>query len=127
MGKTLDSFAPMGPGLIPAEAIPNPQALEIITRLNGEVVQQGNTNNMIFTVGYLISYLSQTMTLEPGDIIATGTPAGVGFKRKPPRFLKAGDVIEVEIPPIGKIRNQVVDPTKYPTESAIEAEENPAS
>jgi 2-keto-4-pentenoate hydratase/2-oxohepta-3-ene-1,7-dioic acid hydratase in catechol pathway len=127
MGKTLDSFAPMGPGLIPAEAIPNPQALEIVTRLNGEVVQQGHTENMIFSVGYLISYLSQTMTLEPGDIIATGTPAGVGFKRKPPRFLKAGDVIEVEIPPIGKIRNQVVDPTKYPTESGIEAEENPAS
>jgi acylpyruvate hydrolase len=122
MGKTLDSFAPMGPGLIPAEAIPNPQGLEIITRLNGEVVQNGQTNNMIFSVAYLISYLSQTMTLEPGDIIATGTPAGVGFKRKPPRFLKAGDVIEVEIPPIGKIRNKVVGRTAYPTEPDQAAE-----
>jgi acylpyruvate hydrolase len=119
MSKTLDSFAPMGPGLVPAEAIPNPQELEIITRLNGEVVQQGHTKNMIFSVGFLISYLSQTMTLEPGDIIATGTPAGVGFKRKPPRFLKAGDVIEIEIPPIGKIQNKVVGKSEYPTETGL--------
>jgi acylpyruvate hydrolase len=119
IGKTPDTFGPMGPGLVPAELIPNPQALEVITRLNGEVVQQGHTSNMIFSVAYLISYLSQTMTLEPGDIIATGTPAGVGFKRKPPRFLKSGDELEIEIPPIGKLRNKVAGKTEFPTESDI--------
>ncbi len=109
-GKTLDSFAPMGPGIVPASDIPDPQTLQITTRVNGVALQQGNTRDMIFTVSRTIAFLSSLMTLEPGDIIATGTPSGVGFKRKPPVFLKAGDIVEVEIERIGMIRNRVVAP-----------------
>ncbi|MEJ2695332.1 MAG: fumarylacetoacetate hydrolase family protein [Candidatus Sulfobium sp.] len=107
-GKTLDTFAPTGPGIVPASAIPDPQDLEIITRVNGATLQHGNTRDMIFPVARTIAFLSSLMTLEPGDLIATGTPAGVGFKRQPPVFLKNGDVVEVEIDRIGTIRNTVV-------------------
>lgn len=107
-GKALDTFAPMGPGIIPASAIPDPQVLALTTRVNGVVVQQDSTANMVFSVTHAISFLSSLMTLEPGDIIATGTPSGVGFKRTPPLFLKDGDVTEVEIEGIGKISNPVV-------------------
>lgn len=110
-GKTLDSFAPMGPGIVPASDIPDPQALQITTRVNGATLQQGNTRDMIFPVSRAIAFLSSLMTLEPGDLIATGTPSGVGFKRQPPVFLKAGDIVEVEIERIGLIRNQVVGPS----------------
>ncbi|MGO9614314.1 MAG: fumarylacetoacetate hydrolase family protein [Dissulfurispiraceae bacterium] len=107
-GKILDTFAPMGPGIVPAADLPDPQTLEITTRLNGVILQRGNTSEMIFPVSRTISFLSSLMTLEPGDIIATGTPSGVGFRRQPPIFLKAGDIVEVEIAGIGAIRNPVV-------------------
>jgi 2-keto-4-pentenoate hydratase/2-oxohepta-3-ene-1,7-dioic acid hydratase in catechol pathway len=107
-GKAIDTFAPMGPGLVPAYLIPDPQKLELITRVNGKVVQQSPTADMIFTVAEIIAHLSRSMTLEPGDIIATGTPSGVGFKREPRLFLKPGDVVEVEISSIGLLSNPVV-------------------
>lgn len=106
-GKTLDTFAPCGPSLVIGE-IDDPQNLNISTRLNGETLQNSNTKHMIFPVAETIAYISQLMTLEPGDIIATGTPEGVGFKRTPPIFLKDGDVVEVEVEKIGTLRNPVV-------------------
>ncbi len=106
-GKALDTFAPMGPGIVPASQIPDPQTLTLITRVNGQEVQHDCTANMIFSVAAAIAFLSSLMTLEPGDIIATGTPSGVGFKRTPPLFLQDGDVVEVEIERIGRIRNPV--------------------
>lgn len=107
-GKAIDSFAPMGPGIVLAADIPDPQTLTLTTRVNGEVVQQENTANMIFSVAASIAFLSSFMTLEPGDIIATGTPSGIGAKRQPPLFLREGDIVEVEIERIGVIRNQMV-------------------
>ena len=107
-GKTLDTFAPMGPGMVLASDIPDPQTLLLTTRVNGQVVQHASTATMIFSVASIVSFLSSLMTLEPGDIIATGTPSGVGFKRTPPLFLQDGDVVEVEIEGIGQIRNPVV-------------------
>lgn len=106
-GKSLDSFAPMGPGIVPASQIPDPQTLTLITRVNGREVQHDTTANMIFSVATTIAYLSSLMTLEAGDIIATGTPSGVGFKRTPPLFLQDGDVVEVEIERIGRLVNPV--------------------
>ena len=106
-GKTLDTFAPCGPALVINE-IGDPQSLNISTRVNSQTLQQGNTCNMIFSVAETVSYISQLMTLEPGDIIATGTPEGVGFKRNPPIFLHHGDVVEVEIEGIGTLRNPVL-------------------
>jgi acylpyruvate hydrolase len=108
-GKALDTFAPMGPGIVLASDIPNPQTLQLTTRVNGQVVQHASTATMIFSVAAIISFLSSLMTLEPGDIIATGTPSGVGFKRTPPLFLCEGDITEVEIEGIGQLRNPVVD------------------
>lgn len=110
MGKTLDTFAPMGPGIAPASGIPDPQHLGITTRVNGVALQEGSTGQMIFPVARTVAFLSSLMTLEPGDIISTGTPSGVGFKRNPPVFLKAGDIVEVEIEKIGVIRNPVLGP-----------------
>jgi acylpyruvate hydrolase len=107
-GKALDTFAPMGPGIVLTSEIPDPQALRLVTRVNGLVVQDGHTSQMIFSVAQAIAFLSRLMTLEPGDIIATGTPSGVGFKRTPPLFLKNGDVTEVELEGVGVIRNPVV-------------------
>jgi 2-keto-4-pentenoate hydratase/2-oxohepta-3-ene-1,7-dioic acid hydratase in catechol pathway len=106
-GKTLDTFAPCGPALVIHE-IKDPQKLDITTRLNGQTLQQSNTCNMIFSVAETIAYISQLMTLEPGDIIATGTPEGVGFKRNPPIFLHDGNVVEVEVEGIGILRNPVL-------------------
>jgi acylpyruvate hydrolase len=107
-GKALDTFAPMGPGIVLASSIPDPQTLTLTTRLNEQVVQHDSTANMIFSVATAIAFLSSLMTLEPGDIIATGTPSGVGFKRTPPLFLQEGDVVEIEIERIGRIRNPVI-------------------
>ena len=107
-GKALDTFAPMGPGIVLASTIPDPQTLTLTTRLNEQVVQHDSTANMIFSVATAIAFLSSLMTLEPGDIIATGTPSGVGFKRTPPLFLQEGDVVEIEIERIGRIRNPVI-------------------
>jgi acylpyruvate hydrolase len=110
-GKAIDTFAPMGPGIVLAAEIPNPQALKVIARVNGQVLQNGTTEQMIFSVAKSIEYISTVMTLVPGDIISTGTPAGVGFAHKPPIFLHAGDVVEIEIERIGSIVNPVVGPT----------------
>jgi 2-keto-4-pentenoate hydratase/2-oxohepta-3-ene-1,7-dioic acid hydratase in catechol pathway len=107
-GKGLDTFAPVGPFITTRDEIADVQALKIEGRLNGKVMQSSNTGKMIFKVAYLISYLSQGLTLEPGDVIATGTPEGVGVFRDPPVLLKAGDVYEVEIEGLGTLRNPVV-------------------
>jgi 2-keto-4-pentenoate hydratase/2-oxohepta-3-ene-1,7-dioic acid hydratase in catechol pathway len=107
-GKGLDTFAPLGPFITTRDEIADVQALKIEGRLNGEVMQSSNTSKMIFQVAYLVSYLSQGMTLEPGDVIASGTPEGVGVFRKPPVLLKAGDVFEVEIEGLGTLRNPVI-------------------
>src|SRR5207302_10541033 len=92
-GKAIDTIAPMGPGIVLASEIPNPQALTLSSRVNGQTLQHASTELMIFSVAYTIAYISSLMTLVPGDIIATGTPAGVGFIRKPPIFLHDGDVV----------------------------------
>lgn len=107
-GKTFDTFAPAGPVLVLAEEVPDPQNLAIKLRLNGQTMQDSNTKQLIFGVNEIIAYLSQIFTLEPGDLIYTGTPPGVGMARKPPVFLKAGDVCEVEIDGLGTLRNPVV-------------------
>jgi 2-keto-4-pentenoate hydratase/2-oxohepta-3-ene-1,7-dioic acid hydratase in catechol pathway len=106
-GKTFDTFAPLGPVLVTKDEIGDPHNLGISLRLNGATMQESNTGQMIFTVGQIVSYLSQIVTVEPGDLIFTGTPSGVGFTRKPPVFLKGGDVVEVEIEKIGVLRNFV--------------------
>ena len=107
-GKAIDTFAPMGPGIVLAADIPDPQALTLTTRVNGEMVQRESTSQMIFSVAATIVFLSSFMTLEPGDLIATGTPSGIGARRQPPLFLHPGDIVEVEIERIGMIRNQMV-------------------
>ncbi len=107
-GKSCDSFAPNGPYLVTADEISDPGALRIETRVNAEVLQNSNTNQLIFGVAQLVSYLSHSFTLDAGDLIATGTPSGVGFTRKPPRFLKEGDEVEVEIELVGRISNRVI-------------------
>ena len=111
VGKTFDTFAPTGPVLVTTDEIPDPHNLAIRLRLNGQVMQDSNTKQMIFNVGQVVSYLSQVFTIEPGDLIFTGTPPGVGFARKPPVFLKGGDVTEVEIEGLGVLRNPVVQET----------------
>jgi 2-keto-4-pentenoate hydratase/2-oxohepta-3-ene-1,7-dioic acid hydratase in catechol pathway len=109
-GKGLDGFAPLGPFITTRDEIADVQALNIEGRLNGEVMQSSNTSKMIFQVAFLVSYISQGITLEPGDVIATGTPEGVGIFRKPPVLLKAGDVFEVVIEKLGTLRNPIVAP-----------------
>ncbi|GAC1658130.1 MAG: fumarylacetoacetate hydrolase family protein [Candidatus Elarobacter sp.] len=106
-GKTLDDTCPLGPWLVTADEIGDPQKLDVSLRLNGETKQHASTAVMIFSVARIIAELSQGTTLEPGDVIATGTPEGVGFARNPPEFLKDGDVMEVEIEKIGVLRNPV--------------------
>jgi 2-keto-4-pentenoate hydratase/2-oxohepta-3-ene-1,7-dioic acid hydratase in catechol pathway len=108
-GKGLDTFAPLGPFITTRDEIEDVQNLKIEGLLNGQVMQSSNTSKMIFRVAYLISYISQGITLEPGDVIATGTPEGVGFFRDPPVVLKAGDVFEVRIEKLGTLRNPVRD------------------
>jgi 2-keto-4-pentenoate hydratase/2-oxohepta-3-ene-1,7-dioic acid hydratase in catechol pathway len=107
-GKTFDTFAPTGPELITPDEVPDPHNLGIRLRLNGQTMQDSNTQQLIFGVDDLISYLSQIFTLESGDLIFTGTPPGVGMARKPPVWLKPGDVVEVEIDQLGTLRNTVV-------------------
>jgi 2-keto-4-pentenoate hydratase/2-oxohepta-3-ene-1,7-dioic acid hydratase in catechol pathway len=106
-GKAVDTFAPCGPALVTADEVGDPSELEIRTRLNGEVVQEAPTSLMMFDVPSLIEFISRNITLEPGDIIATGTPAGVGFTREPPLFLREGDLVEVEIEKVGLLANPV--------------------
>ena len=107
-GKSCDTFAPFGEYVATKDEIPDPHNLRIQFRLNGETMQNSNTNQLIFRIPELVEYLSRSITLEPGDIIATGTPPGVGFARKPPVFLKDGDVCEVEIDGLGILINPVV-------------------
>ena len=108
LGKSFDSFAPLGPWLATKDEIPDPGKLPIELRLNGQVMQKSNTNQLIFGVDYLVSYLSHVCTLLPGDLIYTGTPPGVGMARTPPVYLKPGDVTEVSIEGLGTLRNPVV-------------------
>ena len=107
-GKGLDTFAPLGPFITTRDEIEDVQSLKIEGVLNGDVMQSSNTAKMIFTVAYLVSYLSQGITLEPGDVIASGTPDGVGAFRKPPVWLKPGDVFEVKIEKVGSLLNPLV-------------------
>ncbi|MBI4278182.1 MAG: fumarylacetoacetate hydrolase family protein [Armatimonadetes bacterium] len=107
-GKAFDTFAPTGPWLVTRDEIPDPHALDIHCRVAGETLQSSNTRHLIFTIPYTIHFLSQIMTLEPGDIIATGTPGGVGFARKPPRFLRPGETVEIVIQDVGTLANPVV-------------------
>ena len=107
-GKSIDGYCPMGPWIVTADEVADPQQLPIRLRVNGVVKQDANTSMMIFSVRQIIAVLSKGMTLEAGDIIATGTPSGVGFARNPPEFLKAGDVVETEIDGVGLMRNGVV-------------------
>jgi 2-keto-4-pentenoate hydratase/2-oxohepta-3-ene-1,7-dioic acid hydratase in catechol pathway len=107
MGKTFDTFAPIGPAIVTADEITEPNKLKIELILNGEVMQSSNTSEMVFDVPYLIEHLSTVMTLEPGDIISTGTPAGVGMAKKPQRWLREGDVAIVRIEGIPELSNGV--------------------
>ena len=107
--KSFDTFAPMGPYLVTRETLRDGDGLAIELRLNGKTMQKSNTNQLLFKVPELISYTSKVMTLEIGDVIATGTPGGVGFTRNPQVFMKPGDVVEIEIEGIGVLRNSVVD------------------
>ncbi len=108
MGKTFDTFAPMGPWIVTADEVPDPHSLDIQLEIEGETLQDSNTRELIFKIPDLIAFLSSVFTLEPGDVISTGTPSGVGFARKPPRYLRAGEEIVVRIPVIGELRNPVV-------------------
>jgi 2-keto-4-pentenoate hydratase/2-oxohepta-3-ene-1,7-dioic acid hydratase in catechol pathway len=109
-GKTFDTFAPVGPSVVTADEVPDPHALGIRLRLNGDTMQDSNTSQLIFRIDAVIAHLSRIFTLEPGDLIFTGTPPGVGMARKPPVWLKPGDVVEVEIDGLGTLRNPVVGP-----------------
>ncbi|MBK6686324.1 MAG: fumarylacetoacetate hydrolase family protein [Deltaproteobacteria bacterium] len=108
-GKNFPGTGGFGPALVTTEELPDPQALSIQTRLNGQVVQESHTERMIFGAARLIAYASTFTLLNPGDVIATGTPSGVGDKREPPLYLKAGDVVEVELSGVGVLRNLVKD------------------
>lgn len=107
LGKTFDTFAPFGPYLVTADEVPDPNNLAIALRLNGQTMQNSSTSQFIFKVEELIAYISAVATLVPGDVIFTGTPPGVGFARKPPVYLKPGDVCEVEIERLGVLSNSV--------------------
>ena len=106
-GKSVDTFCPVGPHLVPAAEIPDPQALRIRALVNGEALQDSTTANMVFGVAELIAYITRSVTLEPGDLIATGTPAGVGAFRDPKVFLRPGDEVTIEIEGIGALTNPV--------------------
>lgn len=107
-GKGIDTFAPCGPWITTKDEVPNPQNLKITTKVNGELRQDSSSSNMVIAINRIISVLSTTMTLEPGDIISTGTPAGVAMSMKEPKYLKNGDIVEITIEKLGTIRNRVV-------------------
>jgi 2-keto-4-pentenoate hydratase/2-oxohepta-3-ene-1,7-dioic acid hydratase in catechol pathway len=107
-GKTFDTFAPVGPVMVTKDEVADSSSLGIRLRLNGQTMQDSNTKQLIFDVAYSVAYLSKIMTLEPGDLIYTGTPPGVGMARKPQVWLKPGDVVEVEIDGLGVLSNTVV-------------------
>lgn len=106
-GKTVEGTAPMGPWLVTSDELDNPSGLDVVLTVNGEQRQRSNTENLVFTVPFLVEFLSNLMTLEPGDVILTGTPGGVGVAREPQVFLKDGDVVRIEIDRIGALENRV--------------------
>ncbi len=108
LGKGADAFCPMGPVIVTADDIPDPQALWLSTRVNGEMRQSEGATTQLFPVAYILEYLSRHITLEPGDVISTGTPAGVGHFQVPPRYLQPGDVVEVSIDRIGTLTNSII-------------------
>jgi 2-keto-4-pentenoate hydratase/2-oxohepta-3-ene-1,7-dioic acid hydratase in catechol pathway len=108
LGKSFDSFAPLGPELVTADEVGDPGSLQVQLRLNGQLMQNSTTRQLIFPIDYLVAYLSQCVTLKPGDLIYTGTPPGVGMARKPPVWLQPGDIVEVEVEKVGILRNPVV-------------------
>ncbi|MCB6176679.1 fumarylacetoacetate hydrolase family protein [Rhodobacter sp. Har01] len=103
-GKSSDNFGPIGPWLVTRDEVPDPQALQMWLTVNGETMQQGSTATMVYPVAHLVSYLSQFFTLHPGDVVSTGTPPGVGMGKKPPRYLRAGDVVDLGIDGLGRQR-----------------------
>ena len=107
-GKSCDSFAPIGPWVVTRDEVPNPQSLRISLTLNGNTMQDSSTSNLIFSVPFLVSYLSQSLTWETGDLISTGTPPGVGVHRNPPVFLKEGDEVSITVERLGTLTNPVV-------------------
>jgi 2-keto-4-pentenoate hydratase/2-oxohepta-3-ene-1,7-dioic acid hydratase in catechol pathway len=109
MGKSFDTHCPMGPWIVTADELPDPHALGLETRVNGELRQSSNTKHLIFDCFALVEHLSTAFTLEPGDVIATGTPGGVGIGQKPPKLLKVGDVVKIAIEGVGEIENAVVE------------------
>lgn len=109
-GKAVDGSTPWGPALVTLDEVGDPQALDLVTRVNGIEVQRSNTRHQIFPIARIIAYLSSFLTLEPGDVIATGTPEGIGAKRNPPVWLAPGDTVEIEIEKVGLLRNQVATP-----------------
>jgi 2-keto-4-pentenoate hydratase/2-oxohepta-3-ene-1,7-dioic acid hydratase in catechol pathway len=108
MGKSFDTFAPMGPWITSADEIGDPHALDISLHIGSEVLQHSNTRELIFKIPELVAHLSSIVTLEPGDVVATGTPSGVGFARRPPRYLQPGDEVSISIEGLGELRNPVV-------------------
>ena len=108
LGKNFDGFAPLGPCVVTADELTRPDSVRLRTRLNGRTLQDGSTSDWLFPLPVLIAYLSHVMTLEPGDVVTTGTPAGVGLFQKPPIFMKRGDVVEIEAEGIGVLRNPLV-------------------
>jgi 2,4-didehydro-3-deoxy-L-rhamnonate hydrolase len=108
-GKSADTFAPLGPYLVTKDEIPNPNNLHLWLKLNGKMLQDSNTSDLVFNVEQLVSYISQYMTLLPGDVISTGTPSGVGMGLKPPTYLKEGDVVELGVEGLGSSRQEVMN------------------
>jgi 2-keto-4-pentenoate hydratase/2-oxohepta-3-ene-1,7-dioic acid hydratase in catechol pathway len=108
MGKSFDTHGPLGPWLTTSDELPDPHGLRLRTRVNGELRQDSNTKHLIFDCFALVEHLSTVFTLEPGDVVATGTPGGVGIAMKPPRLLQEGDVVRVEIEGLGELENRVV-------------------
>jgi acylpyruvate hydrolase len=107
LGKSFDTFAPLGPALVTKDEVPDPHQLELVMKINGEERQHSNTRHVIFTIPFLIAYISRVLTLEPGDVVSTGTPSGSGAGRKPPVFLQAGDEMRLEVEKIGELVNPV--------------------
>ena len=107
ISKSFDTFAPMGPSIVTRDEIADPHALDLTLEIGGQILQHSNTRELVFGIPALIEYISSVVTLEPGDIVATGTPAGVGFARKPPRYLQPGDEVVIRIQDIGELRNPV--------------------